>query len=127
MQQPLAKWNSARDVWEIPDSQGLLCEHWGVFSETFPTSITTVAGTLYERRMSVRHMDGSGGSSLLGTPRAEMGSMGSTHVKGRLEMHKAALLPTPDAYSATRGGPQDPEKRREGGHQPTLADVTSAL
>lgn len=34
------------------------------------------------------------------------------------------LLPTPDAYSADRGGSQNPIKRRAGGHQVTLADET---
>ena len=37
------------------------------------------------------------------------------------------LLPTPDAYSADRGGPQHPDKRRAGGHSVTLADQVSAL
>jgi hypothetical protein len=36
-------------------------------------------------------------------------------------------LPTPDAYQGTRGGPQDPEKRRAGGHSVSLEDVTHAL
>lgn len=35
-----------------------------------------------------------------------------------------ALLPTPDAYSGSRGGSQHPEKRRDGGHTVSLADVT---
>lgn len=33
------------------------------------------------------------------------------------------LLPTPDAYQGSRGGSQDPEKRRAGGHTVSLADV----
>lgn len=33
------------------------------------------------------------------------------------------LLPTPDAYSGSRGGSQHPEKRRDGGHTVSLADV----
>ncbi|GAA4762421.1 DNA cytosine methyltransferase [Microbacterium gilvum] len=35
-----------------------------------------------------------------------------------------ALLPTPDAYAAGRGGSQHPDKRRDGGHTVSLADVT---
>ena len=35
----------------------------------------------------------------------------------------ATMLPTPDAYEATRGGSQHPDKRREGGHSPYLASV----
>lgn len=34
-----------------------------------------------------------------------------------------SLLPTPDAYSGNRGGSQDPDKRRDGGHTVSLADV----
>jgi len=34
------------------------------------------------------------------------------------------LLPAPDAYSGSRGGSQHPEKRRDGGHTVSLADVT---
>lgn len=34
-----------------------------------------------------------------------------------------ALFPTPDAYSAERGGSQHPDKRRAGGHSVSLADV----
>lgn len=33
------------------------------------------------------------------------------------------LLPTPDAYAGDRGGSQNPEKRRDGGHTVSLADV----
>ena len=38
-----------------------------------------------------------------------------------------SLLPTPDAYSADRGGSQHPDKRRAGGHQATIADVAEHL
>ncbi|WP_424462947.1 DNA cytosine methyltransferase [Pseudoclavibacter helvolus] len=34
------------------------------------------------------------------------------------------LLPTPDAYAGSRGGSQDPDKRRAGGHTVSLQDVT---
>lgn len=33
-------------------------------------------------------------------------------------------MPTPDAYSGSRGGSQHPDKRRAGGHTVSLADVT---
>lgn len=36
------------------------------------------------------------------------------------------LMPTPDAYDK-RGGSQHPDKRRAGGHQPTIADVAEHL
>lgn len=37
------------------------------------------------------------------------------------------LLPTPDAYQGSRGGTQDPAKRRAGGHSVSLADVIEHL
>jgi len=40
------------------------------------------------------------------------------------ESSSSPTLPTPDAYSANRGGSQNPTKRRAGGHQVTLADET---
>lgn len=35
----------------------------------------------------------------------------------------SSLLPTPTANIASNGGAQDPEKRRDGGHQPSIQDV----
>lgn len=37
------------------------------------------------------------------------------------------LLPTPDAYSGSRGGSQHPEKRRDGGHSVSIADVAERV
>lgn len=37
------------------------------------------------------------------------------------------LLPTPAAYDGERGGPQDPAKRRAGGHSVTLQDAVHGL
>ena len=71
MQRPIASWNPARDVWETPDSEGLFCEHWDVFSETFPSSGTTRGGTAYALPTWEQRTDGSASSSsltLLGTP-----------------------------------------------------------
>ena len=44
---PLAHWNTARDVWEVPQTEGLFCEHLAVFSETWPTSGSMRSGTVY--------------------------------------------------------------------------------
>jgi DNA (cytosine-5)-methyltransferase 1 len=43
---------------------------------------------------------------------------------GHPSLTRAVLLPTPDAYSGSRGGSQHPDKRRDGGHTVSLADVT---
>lgn len=39
----------------------------------------------------------------------------------------SSLLATPTANLGTCGGPQDPEKRRRGGHSVSLQDQVSAL
>jgi hypothetical protein len=78
--QPLAIWNTARDVWETPETNGLFCEHLDVFSETFPTSGTTVNGVAYALPTWEPAMDDSASSSLpddatleyLGTPTSRM-------------------------------------------------------
>ena len=94
MPQPIATWNPARDVWET-DLGSLLCEHSVVFSETFPTSGMTVAGTAYELPTSAHHTADPASS----------------------------LLPTPEANTASNGGSQHPNKRRAGGHSVNLQDV----
>ena len=94
MPKPIASWNPTRDCWET--SQGdLLSGLSDVFSETWPRSGSMRSGTAYERPTSEPLTDGSASS----------------------------LLPTPDAYEASRGGSQHPDKRREGGHSPYLASV----
>jgi hypothetical protein len=69
---PIAVWNPARDVWEIPETADLFCEHSDVYSVTFPTSGMTVSGVAYELPTSVPRMDDSGweSSPLLKTPNA---------------------------------------------------------
>ena len=72
-QKPLARWNSARDVWETLGTEGLLCEHLVVWSETWPTSVMWDGCTAYELPTWEQRTDGSGTSSLplLPTPRAQ--------------------------------------------------------
>ena len=67
-QQLIARWNSARDVWE-ENTGAPLYEHWDVFSETWPLSGSMRSGTAYALPTSERPTDGSGCSSLLPTPR----------------------------------------------------------
>ena len=66
---PLAHWNTARDVWEVPQTEGLFCEHLAVFSETFPTSGSMRSGTVYESPTSADATDDSA-CSYLPTPRS---------------------------------------------------------
>lgn len=70
-----------------------------VFVGTWPASGMTVAGQLYE----------------LPTPEPHTSAPASS------------LLATPTANLGTCGGPQDPEKRREGGHSVSLQDQVSVL
>ena len=76
MPKPIASWNPARDVWEIPETEGLFCEHLDVFSETFPSSGMTRGGTAYALPTWEQRTDGSASSSspLLPTPTVQDGS-----------------------------------------------------
>ena len=100
-QKPIAKWDSARDVLTtVPVFDMLpIFELSDVFSETLPTSGSMRSGEVFSRPMLVPRMDGT----------------------------EYSFLPTPAAYDATRGGTQHPDKRRAGGHQPSLADVAEHL
>jgi len=75
----VAIWNSARDVWETPQTEGLFCEHLDVYSETWPTSGFIANGVAYELPTWERHTHDSGYSSspaeetLLLTPVASEG------------------------------------------------------
>lgn len=100
MPKQVATWNSARDVWEIPATEGFFCEHSDVYLEIFPTSGMTLNGVAYELPTWEPAMDGSGSSSLLKTPTTQL---------------------------AINGGSQHPDKRKAGGHGPTLADEVEHL
>ena len=65
--QPLAVWSTARDAWEVPQTEGLFCEHLAVFSETWPTSGSMRSGTAYALPTSEPATDDSG-CSYLPTP-----------------------------------------------------------
>lgn len=67
-QQPTAIWNSARGVWEKPMAS-LLCEHWELFSEVWPTSGMMLGGRAYALPMQAHHTTDSE-FSLLPTAKA---------------------------------------------------------
>jgi hypothetical protein len=54
VQQPTLIWNSVRGVWEKPMAS-LLCEHWELFSEAWPTSGMMQNGQVFELQMQERH------------------------------------------------------------------------
>lgn len=144
MPEPIATWNSARGVWETAETS-LLCEHSALYSGTWPTSGSMRNGRSYPPLTPGHRTGGSGSSSLLGlpTPTARLGDdtsrgadparyKGPQSLNGRrsnLDDCIAAigeqspwLFKTPTAQLAINGGSQHPDKRRAGGHGPTLAD-----
>lgn len=80
---------------------------------------------------AARHVEAGNGSlaevigaKLMPTPTTSDSNGIGEHGAGGLDLRTAmALLPTPDAYSGSRGGAQDPAKRRAGGHAVGLHDV----
>lgn len=76
MPKPIASWNTARDAWEVPETEGLFCEHLDVFSETWPSSGMTRGGMAYALPTWEHRTDGSASSSsqLLPTPTVQDGA-----------------------------------------------------
>jgi len=54
-QQATLSWNTARGVWEKQGMANLLCEHWELFSVTWPTEGTMRNGKVYELPMQAHH------------------------------------------------------------------------
>lgn len=154
VQQPLATWNPVRDVWETPGTASLFCGHLGVYSETWPQSGMTANGVAYELPTWARRMAGSGFSSSPGadTPllrtvaavEADGGPLSPAMAKHRGQTLRLSgqmidlvdpeqlpqpdrLLKTPTSQLAVNGGSQHPDKRKSGGHGPTLADEVEHL
>src|ERR1039458_2388782 len=116
---------------------------WPVSFTDWPRSATWDATGFSELPTSAPRISGSGGSAspglLLQTPEASDGTGGrvSSEMGGlRLSGSKRAvtvstavahLLKTPTAQLAVNGGSQHPDKRRAGGHGPTLADQVEHL
>lgn len=81
----------------------MLCGQQVPFSETWPTSGSMRSGRLYPPLTRALRIAGRGFSSSPG------------------------LLKTPTAQLAVNGGSQHPDKRKAGGHGPTLADQVEHL
>jgi hypothetical protein len=138
--EPIAIWNPARGAWETAETN-LLCGHSALYSGTWPASGSMRNGRSYPP-LTPGHLTAASGSSssrgLLPTPMAgdAKAARNSTAVRHRtpptgihpgntltdILLPPAALLKTPTAQLAVNGGSQHPDKRRAGGHGPTLAD-----
>jgi hypothetical protein len=120
--EPIAKWNSLRDVWERTETP--IFGPLDVYSETFPTSGMTVNGVAYELPTWEPHTGGSGSlsSPLFGTPRCAEAmtsrdirdplAIKEGNARARLEDQvamlptpRATLLPSPRASEGEKGGP----------------------
>lgn len=125
-QTPMATWNPARGVWETT-AVSLFCGHSEPYSQTWPASGSMRNGRSFERPKSVPPTSANEPSSSPGlpTPRAR-DSRGRGYEDG-LPNVAMALLKTPTAQLAVNGGSQHPDKRKAGGHGPTLADEVEHL
>lgn len=122
MPQPVAIWNTARDVWETPGTNGLFCEHLAVYSEVWPTSGMTRNGEAYELPTWALAMPGSVSLSspkdeaLFRTPCAAEAEGGPRNPdrpgatmrlsdQVREEAARGKFMPTPRASDGDKGGP----------------------
>ena len=116
MPKPIATWNTARDAWETPQTEGLFCEHLAVYSETFPTSGMTANGVAYELPTWEPHTDGSGSSSLLPTVTTSDTNGPGRHGVGGMDLRTTvSLLPTPVAQPS--GNTPENHLRKKPGRQ----------
>lgn len=144
---PSASWEPESGQWL--DADGMSSDLFGQlepFLGRWPTSGMTRSGSLFPLPTPVLPTGGNGSSSsggLLPTPSASQYECQPEVFLPRRERQKAlgrngngfglttamavALLRTPTAQLATNGGSQHPDKRREGGHGPTLADEVEHL
>jgi len=112
---PIATWNPARGAWEVPGGASHLRGHSELYSETWPTSGTWDLGNAYAPRTWERPTPASASSSSRGPQTVHR------------ELTGGRLLKTPTSQLAVNGGSQHPDKRRAGGHGPTLADEVEHL
>lgn len=91
-----------RDTCSWKTSQASLFEDLIESSPTLPSSGSMRSGAVFRRRPLVHHT-------------------------GVTDCSSVQLLKTPTAQLATNGGSQNPDKRKAGGHGPTLADEVEHL
>lgn len=111
MPKQIARWNSARDVWETRMT-GLFCEHSDVFLETWPTSGTTRDGTAYALPTWVRPTGAFASSCLLPSPTVSEANGPGLHGDGGQDLRTlVSLLPTPTVQDASNtAGPSQMDR-----------------
>jgi hypothetical protein len=121
--EPTATWNPARGAWETT-TVSLLCEHSELYSQAWPTQGSMRNGQAFARPTQAPPTAGSASSSSPGlpTPRAR-----DWKRLGKDGLEELLLLKTPTSQLAVNGGSQHPDKRKAGGHGPTLADEVEHL
>jgi len=150
-QQPTQTWNTARGVWEKQGIANLLCEHWELFSETWPTSGTMRNGKVYVLPMQALPITDSE-SLLLRSPtasRGEGGALGEAEARKRgntvgvrdnamdiarlngLRVSRAVdnLMPTPNTmdYLPARTPEQKALNKHKGGYANVRETVVNDL
>ena len=144
---PLASWDSESRQWLAADGMSPdLFEQSEPFSGRWPAWGSMRAGQSFQQPTPGHPTSGNGSSSSLGLrcrrrrrrgTRTTASRWSPGEARKRFHAGKATdatragtplaiaaqqLLRTPTAQLATNGGSQHPDKRRAGGHQPTLAD-----
>lgn len=102
----------------------LLCGHSEPYSQTWPASGSMRSGRVSTPPTSAPATGAAGCSSSPGlpTPRARDWKSG-----GKDGLEELLLFKTPTSQLAVNGGSQHPDKRKAGGHGPTLADEVEHL
>ncbi len=122
----VVRWDPDRQLWmRVPPQEGFF-ELPEPYSETWPASGSMRNGTCVPPPTTAPPTAAGGSSSSPGlpTPRAQ-DSKGKGLPDGLPNV--VTLLKTPTAQLAINGGSQHPDKRKAGGHGPTLADEVEHL
>jgi hypothetical protein len=128
VQQPTARWNPARSVWETDEAH--ICGHSAAWSEIFPSSGMTRSGSVYARPTWGPPMDDSAYSSspgLLPTPRVSDTNGSGEHGTGGPDLRTAVerLFPTPCAQEPGGTLEQYRERlRRHDGRESTFTPLS---
>lgn len=102
----------------------LLCEHSELYSQAWPTQGSMRNGQAFARPTQAHPTAGSASSSSPGLPTPRARDWKRLSKDGLEEL---LLLKTPTSQLAVNGGSQHPDKRKAGGHGPTLADEVEHL